>query len=351
MPQGIQLAGGFGAAGVRDALVDLIAQKRAEQEFAALQEERRLARDRQMMLDARAADETSYRRGRDTAEDQTRARERAEDLGERQRQFGIIRSEQDAAAQERAFEREMATKDKAAAREERARERKEDRAFTASENAKSRAASAARVDANERLVKVVGPQGKAIWVRESQAVGMPAGEPVRSITGQERGTLGFFNRMLEAEKNARGVEEKLGEKDLAAMQYAPGALENWLLSKEGQSYLQAQRMFTEARLRKESGAGIPMSEYEADRKTNFRMPNEKALANKRAGRLALLRSIGNAAGPALQEYYGEGASLDSLLSEFADKQAGATPGAGAPPPGGEIELVYDPKTGQAVRRP
>lgn len=336
MAQGIQLAGGYGAGGVRDALVDLIAQRMAQQKFdeqrAARMEEDRLAREAM----AQRAGEIDYRRQRDTVEDQTRARERVEDLGERQRQFGIIRSEQDAAAQERAFEREMSVKDKAAAREERAKERKEDREFTASENAKTRAAQAARANAGTgELVKVVGPNGKSIWIEKAKAPGMEAGEPARSITGQERTTLGFFNRMLEAEKNARAVEDKIGGKDLAAMEYAPSAMENWLLSKEGQAYLQAQRMFTEARLRKESGAGIPASEYAADRKTNFRIANDAAdvLKNKRAGRLTTMRGIGNAAGKALQEYYGEGVTLDDLLKEFAEQ-----------PPGGAAPQVGDVKT-------
>lgn len=149
-------------------------------------------------------------------------------------------------------------------------------------------------------------------------------------TGQQKSALAFFNRMLEAERNARSVEDKLKPSDIASSEYAPAFLENWLKSKEGQAYTQAQRMFTEARLRKESGAAINPSEYENDRRTNFRVAGDRpeTIAQKRAARLALMRGLGNSAGPSLQEFYGEGASLDDLLKEFAEAQpaAGASGG-------------------------
>lgn len=183
---------------------------------------------------------------------------------------------------------------------------------------------------DERLVQVQGPNGNPIWVRESDAVGKPAANAPRAPTGADRTALGFFNRMVEAERNARSVEDKLGGKDLAAQQYAPGWLENWLQSKEGQAYTQAQRMYTEARLRKESGAAIPQSEFDTDRKTNFRIAGDTGdlITQKRHSRLTTMRGLGNASGRAFQEYYGEGMTLDDVLKEFADQQA--TPAGPAP---------------------
>jgi hypothetical protein len=142
----------------------------------------------------------------------------------------------------------------------------------------------------------------------------------RPSLGAERSTLGYFNRMLEAERNARRVEDKLGGGDLAAQQYAPGWLENWLQSDEGQQYTQAQRMFTEARLRKESGAAIPQNEFDTDRKTNFRIAGDtpELVKQKRAARITTMRGLGNAAGRALPEFYGEGKSVDELLKEFEE---------------------------------
>lgn len=142
----------------------------------------------------------------------------------------------------------------------------------------------------------------------------------KPVTPAERQTLAYFQRMLQAEKNARAVEDKLGGTDLAAQQYAPGWLENWLQSEEGQQYSQAQRQYTEARLRKESGAAIPPQEFDSDRKTNFRIAGDMpdVLPQKRNSRLQTIRGTGNAAGRAIEEYYGEGVTLDDLLKEFAD---------------------------------
>ena len=183
---------------------------------------------------------------------------------------------------------------------------------------------------DERLVQVAGPNGSAIWVHESDAVGKPAAQAARSITGQERSVLGFFNRMLEAERNARAVEDKLTGRDVAASEYAPGWLENFLKTPEGQQYTQAQRMYTEARLRKESGAAIPPHEYEADRRTNFRVAGDQpgAMKNKRRARVQTMRGIGNAAGRALAEFYGEGTTLNDLLKEFDDAREPVSPGSG-----------------------
>jgi hypothetical protein len=204
------------------------------------------------------------------------------------------------------------------------------------------------------IQQVVGPDGKpALAIVDRRAgtmkpVQMPQGfepnRPARPVTGAERQTLNYFNRMLEAERNARAVEDKVNGTDLAASEMAPGFIENWLKSKEGQQYSQAQRTYTEARLRKESGAAIPPGEFDSDRRTNFRAMGDKpeSLKQKRGSRLQTLKGIGNASGRALQEYYGEGATLDELLKEFADAQAQA-PAAG----GGR---VYYDANGNPVKR-
>lgn len=183
--------------------------------------------------------------------------------------------------------------------------------------------AASNANRQERTVQIMGPNGVPIWVKESDAVGQPAAQAARAVTGQERGVVGFFNRMLEAERNARKVEDKLSGPDVAAQEYAPAWLTNWLQTPEGQQYQQAQRTYTEARLRKESGAAIPQGEFDTDRRSNFRLPGDKpeTIKQKRQSRLTTMRGLGNAAGRALQEYYGEGATLDSLLKEFEDAGA------------------------------
>jgi hypothetical protein len=202
----------------------------------------------------------------------------------------------------------------------------------------SRVASGGDSGQYTSVQQVVGPDGKPAMVVVDRRAGtarpidMPQGfepnRPARPVTGAERQTLNYFNRMLEAERQARKVEETLGGGDLAAQQYAPGWLENWLQSKEGQAYTQAQRTYTEARLRKESGAAIPPNEFETDRKTNFRIAGDAPdlLPQKRGSRLTTLRGLGNASGRALQEFYGENVTLDDLLKEFADQQGGSKGG-------------------------
>lgn len=140
--------------------------------------------------------------------------------------------------------------------------------------------------------------------------------------GAEKNALAFFNRMLEAERNTRAVEGKQSGWDVGVAAMAPQALQTWLQSPEGQMATQAQRTFTEARLRKESGAAIPQSEYDTDRTTNFRVPGEskETSAQKRRSRLTTMRGLGTQAGRALQEYYGD-KSLDDILSEFNEPAA------------------------------
>lgn len=64
MAQGIGLAGGFGAGGVRDALVDLIVQKQVAEDRAIAARQRALQEQRQAMLDAQAAEDRTFTRTR-----------------------------------------------------------------------------------------------------------------------------------------------------------------------------------------------------------------------------------------------------------------------------------------------
>jgi len=199
--------------------------------------------------------------------------------------------------------------------------RTEDRAVGAEERAVGTAAEAAR---HNRVMenRPTGGGGDDLSTFEAKEQIKAKYAGARPSVGAERQTLNYFNRMLQAEKDARRVEDKLGGSDLAAQQYAPGWLENWIQSEEGQQYTQAQRSYTEARLRKESGAAIPPHEFDSDRKTNFRIAGDKGpdvMKQKRGMRLQTLRGIGNASGRALQEYYGADSSLEGLLKEFADQ--------------------------------
>ena len=74
MAKGIQLAGGYGAGGAADALVDLIVQKQVAEDRAEAQRQRALAEKRQAMLDAQAAEDRTFNRTRLTAQDARTAR-------------------------------------------------------------------------------------------------------------------------------------------------------------------------------------------------------------------------------------------------------------------------------------
>lgn len=167
--------------------------------------------------------------------------------------------------------------------------------------------------AEERLVQIMGPDGVPVWVREGQAVGQPAAQAARAVTGAERQALSFYNRAKDAvdtlalpDDKGRTLEQRVAESGLmtqAGMKYLP----NIMQSDDQQAYTQAQRAFTEARLRKESGAAIPESEFENDRKTYFAQPGDSksTIEQKRQKREKLLEGMGYSAGKAYEEFYGE----------------------------------------------
>lgn len=159
---------------------------------------------------------------------------------------------------------------------------------------------------DERLVQIMGDNGTPIWVRESQAVNKPAAQAARAVTGQERQTLAYYNRAKEADESVVGLEDQIAQAGLGSQlqqQYAP----NMLQTGPQQQYRQAQRAFTEARLRKESGAAIPVAEYENDAKTYFAQPGDtpQVREQKRMARQTVLKGLQFASGKAHDEFYGD----------------------------------------------
>ncbi len=146
---------------------------------------------------------------------------------------------------------------------------------------------------------------------------------LKPSTGAEKTNLGFYNRAKDAVENITPIETKLQQSlsKQGALQFFP----NLFQSADQQVYRQAQRQFTEARLRKESGAAIPPAEYENDAKTYFLQPGDSAevLKSKIAGRAQVLNSLGVSAGSAFDEYYGQpyptpangNSSIETLASQ------------------------------------
>jgi hypothetical protein len=186
-------------------------------------------------------------------------------------------------------------------------------------------------------------------VSRADAEGKPAAQAARGVTGIERQSLAFYNRAEEAAKIVSPIEEKIAKMGLAGqarLQAAP----NWLQSDENQSYRQAQRTFTEARLRKESGAAIPPAEYENDSKTYFAQPGDgpKILAQKQQARQAVLDGLAFSSGKAYEEFFGEPrpgsqAAKAAAMTTGAAGTSGARSPASAPAKGpkkvGRFEIV------------
>lgn len=340
---------GFIAGGVEDALADVL--QRRMQEYVRQQQEQQhadqiaLQREQLAGLNAdRAADQTARMRTLDLAD----LRRRDEN---NQRGMDLMRADKaqmdmDAAVQSLPPHlKPIAGLFKAGAVSKLSPEDLQDpnvvrqnRLADVASEADVRARAAARYREPDRgrksIQQVVGPNNEVAFVSvdldtgEATPIQLPQGmapnKPPKPITGAERQAVSFFNRMLEAERNARGVEDKLTGIDLGAAEMAPDFIENWLKSPQGQAYAQAQRTFTEGRLRKESGAAVPPGEYENDRRTNFRIAGDKpdTVKQKRGSRVQTMRGIGNSAGRALQEFYGADTKLDDLLAEFAEAEGG-----------------------------
>lgn len=159
--------------------------------------------------------------------------------------------------------------------------------------------------------------------RERAAIGRPP-------TGEQQKTLGFFNRMKDAIDTIEKVEDKLTDEDLLLINnmptWTPELLRNVRLSDSGRQYLQAIRTYTEARLRKESGAAIPTSEYETDRQAIGRAVKDDpaTAANKKRTRRITAEGLAFGAGPAYREFYGREFEPGELTG--ADRQPQLGPG-------------------------
>lgn len=182
----------------------------------------------------------------------------------------------------------------------------------------------------EPLESVIGEDGQAILVPRSQAAGRrPApSSQNRPPSEGERTALRFYERMKGAAEDLDRLEpwvKSLGTGGQARLSLAP----NILQSNEGQLYTQAQRAFTEARLRKDSGAAIPEQEFANDRRMYFPQPGDipEAIAQKAKSRKTAIGAISRSAGRAYEETYGEpppklgGAhvDIDSILNKVFGK--------------------------------
>jgi hypothetical protein len=384
MAKGIQLAGGYGAGGVRDALVDLIVQKQVAEDRAIAARQRAVQEQRQASLDAQAAEERTFNRTRLAKQDERTARMDDEaregklakeglDLatlfpgkvvsGETLKRYPkflheLIATPQDAQLASRSiggmatagdpnagdiditeheavapdsYELQLPVSEKMRLAEERAtasaskrsadekfREEKLDRDTQHRERmaeiAANRAANAGRSGGGAmRKITYTDENGDVVeeyvTPEEAKARGpMKKPKTQKPVTGSERQTLSFYNRAKEASEALAqgGLEERVSKQNgLAALwgQNVP----NIIQTKDQQLYRQAQRAFTEARLRKESGAAISQQEYDNDGRIYFAQPGDSSetIAQKQQARQAVLDGLKFSSGRAYDEFYGE----------------------------------------------
>jgi hypothetical protein len=130
--------------------------------------------------------------------------------------------------------------------------------------------------------------------------------PPKAPTEGETGAYLFFSRMKNAVENLNNIEPavaNMGYVGQLKLKYLPDQFQ----SEDMKLYSQAQRQFTEARLRKDSGAAIPEGEFENDRVTYFPQPGDTArvLEQKKQARQVALDGLRSASGNKYWQVYGE----------------------------------------------
>jgi len=163
-------------------------------------------------------------------------------------------------------------------------------------------------------VKVPGPDGTIVTklVTEDElrkgVTTAPNSTGQKPILGAERTALAFFNRAKEATDDIEDLENRIVDRNAVSQEWnTSGVTPNRLKSQDQQLYEARQRSFTEARLRKESGAAIPESEFENDRKTYWAKPGDskETIELKRKMRAGVLQGLAYSSGRAYEEFYGE----------------------------------------------
>lgn len=183
----------------------------------------------------------------------------------------------------------------------------------------------------EPLVSVTGPNGEAMYVPRSQAVGLkPAsvgggGQP----TGDERNAAGFAARMQSAESILASAGELGGAEGpltsaVGALPWVGKTTQTLVSSGEQNRFRQAAADWIRAKLRKESGASISPTEFEGEYQTYFPQPFDSAEVRAQK---ADARAIATAA---MRESAGRASNTVSAIAGAGrpEAPAGADPYAG-----------------------
>lgn len=130
----------------------------------------------------------------------------------------------------------------------------------------------------------------------------------RPPTEAESKAYGYFKRMDDAAKAIATMDAAIAQKSTigqAWQNHAP----NFLQSEEGQVFNQAKKQFTEAYLRRDSGAAISNSEYTQVDREYFPQPGDgpQVLARKQQARRVAIEAIEKEAGRAIRKFDAPGA--------------------------------------------
>lgn len=192
------------------------------------------------------------------------------------------------------------------------------------------------------LVQVQQPDGSVIYLPRNQAVGKrapSAASATKPSTGEQKQALAFYQRANDAldilknpDATGSSLEDRIASVSPALTAFGQVA-PNVLKGQDRQLYEQAQKAFTQAKLRKESGAAISQAEYDQDAKTYFVQPGDPpaVVAQKRAARQAVLDGLKFQSGPAYEEFYGA-PSTPAVPGTVGSRTQ--TPAPALPAPGG-----------------
>jgi hypothetical protein len=189
--------------------------------------------------------------------------------------------------------------------------KQEQNAFTSSQNTQTQQAAMDRLQMQLRQnAQLAAERNKATI--DAAALRKTGTRP----SATENSSFAFWNRGQTAHEDAVALEGWIKGLNIFG-QSQLRLLPNVMQSENGQLYRQAQRVFTEARLRKESGAAIAQSEYDNDSKMYFAQPGDtpKVVEKKTASRLEVLNGLKKSAGRAYDESFPEGESVIIDLDE------------------------------------
>jgi hypothetical protein len=149
----------------------------------------------------------------------------------------------------------------------------------------------------------------------------------RPLTEAENKAYGFFKRMDNGEKVISSMEAEMAAKGMGAQAYQKLA-PDFMQTEGNQSFDVGRRLWTEAYLRRDSGAAISPKEYEDVAKAYFPQPGNTpaVLRQKAEARRVAMEALSKEAGRAIRKFDAPGSpsAVDPNLEQLQKQFPGAT---------------------------